>query len=339
LPASPETVSFRYSERAALGIDDSRRTGGGIAWHHREAADLPWLTRGAVDRVRSMVPERVTISIISAAGEDAPLTVDDATRQILDFFEMLTAAGGEEGKLISWQLVSVSMQSPLSVTAEPFSDVPGTPGNEIARREKASLAASLEELTTRRRVPTSMPRPARQRAKSFFERNTKRIGRTDIKFDEHSPPLIIQERTALAATSALEAAAADEAAPPSLDLTRTEVGSVEGYVIEAARFYGRPAARIRERITGAEVVCIMSDELAERIGPEHNWRDVWQGRRVLVSGEISYRHDGTIVRIRASDMVTVDAPQLDYSDIADPNFTGGLSPADYLRTIWEEEIG
>ena len=78
-----------------------------------------------------MAPERVTISIVSSAGEDGPLTVDDATRQILDFFEMLSAAGGEDGKLISWRLVSVSMRSPLSVTAEPFSDVPA-PGAPVA---------------------------------------------------------------------------------------------------------------------------------------------------------------------------------------------------------------
>jgi hypothetical protein len=285
-----------------------------------------------------MVPERVTISIISSAGEDAPLTVDDATRQILDFFEMLTAAGGEEGKLVSWRLVSVSMKSPLSVTAEPFSDVPGIPVEEIARREKASLSADLREITTRRRVPPSMPRLVRRRARSFFERNTRRIGRTDILFDEQSPPLIIEERMALAATSVLDAASVDEA-PPSRDLTRTEVGSVEGYLVETATFYGRPAVRIRERITGVEVICILSDDLAERIGPEHNWREIWQSRRVLISGEISYRQDGSVARIRAHDMATIDARQLDYADIADPNFSGGLSPPDYLRAIWEEEVG
>lgn len=123
------------------------------------------------------------------------------------------------------------------------------------------------------------------------------------------------------------------------DLTRTETGSIEGQVLEAMTFYGRPALRIRERITGAEVVCVFAEELAERIGREHKWHNVWRGRRVLVSGEISYRHDGTIVRIRASEMTDVDARPLAYADIADPNFTGGLSPAEYVKALWEEEIG
>ena len=184
-----------------------------------------------------------------------------------------------------------------------------------------------------------MSRPVLKRVRLFFEQNIRRIGWTDIRFDEQSPPLVIQERTALGAASALEAATADETSPPSLDLTRTEIGSIEGYVIQTATFYGRPAVRIRERITGAEVICLLSNELAERIGPQNNWSEVWQGRRVLVSGEISYRQDGTIDRIRASDMLTIDARQLDYADIADPNFTGGLSPADYLKAIWEEEVG
>jgi hypothetical protein len=284
-----------------------------------------------------MAPERVTISIVSSAGEDAPLTVDDATRQILDFFEMLSAGVGEEGKLVSWRLVQVSMESPLSITAESFSDVPGIVAEEIARREKAFLSSWVQSATKSGRVPEGLPQPVRRRAQSFFERNTTRIGRTAIKLDDQAPPIIIDERTARAAISALESQPPDEEALP--DLTRTEVGSIEGYVLEAITYYGRPAVRIRERITGAEVVCVFSDDLAERIGSEHDWRDVWHGRRVLVLGEISYRQDGVIIRVRATDMINVDAQPLSYADVADPNFTGGLSPADYIRTLWEEEVG
>jgi hypothetical protein len=198
-----------------------------------------------------MAPERVTISIISSAGEDAPLTVDDATRQILDFFEMLSAGIGEEGKLVSWRLVEVSMDSPLSITAEPFSDMPGIVADEIARREKASLANWIGEAVTRGRVPEWLPQPVRRRAQSFFERNTTRIGRTVIKLDDEHPPIVVVERTARAAISALAAAPAQEPAP---DLTRTEVGSIEGYVLEVTTYRGRLAVRIKERITDVEVV-------------------------------------------------------------------------------------
>jgi hypothetical protein len=283
-----------------------------------------------------MAPERVTISIASSAGEDAPLTVEDATRQILDFFEILTAAAGDDGKLISWRLVSISMESPISVTAESFSDIPGVPVNEIARREKAALAKSIEDLTAKRPPPSRMRRAVRQHARAFFERNTRSIGRTVIRLDDTEPPIVIVDRTARAAVSALEAVS-----PPSdtSDLSRTEVGSIEGYVTQAFTSYGRPAVGIRELLTNTTVSCVFSEELAERIGVEHNWRDVWRGRRVLVSGNVVYRQDGAIARVIATDMVTVDGTLLTYADIADPNFTGALEPADYLRTLWEEEIG
>lgn len=283
-----------------------------------------------------MAPERVTISLVSSAGEDAPLTVDDATRQILDFFEMLSGGVGEEGKLVSWRLVKVSMDSPLSITAEPFSDVPGIVANEIARREKATLANWIEEATTRGRVPEGLPPYVRRRAQSFFERNTTRIGRTVIELDDQTPPVVIVERVARTGISALAEAAAEEAPP---DLTRTEIGSIEGYVLEATTFYGRPAVRIRERIMGAEVLCVFSNDLAEHVGSEHHWSDVWQGRRVLVTGEISYRQDGSIARLMATDVINIDARPLSYEDVADPNFTGGLGRADYVRTLWEEEVG
>jgi hypothetical protein len=285
-----------------------------------------------------MFPERVTLTIRSSAGEDAPLTVDDATRQILDFFDLLSASGGPEGALVSWRLVSISMKSPLSLTAEPFSDVPGIPVQVVARREKMALAESIREMTTMGHVPEWMDRPARQRARAFFGRHARSIGRTDVLLEDDSPPIIIVPRNAEIAESALAKEPAREESTTS-DLARVEMGSIEGQVLETTTYYGHPAVRIRERITGAEVLCVLSAELAERVGVERNWRDVWQGRRVLLSGEITYRADGTIVRVQARDMVSVDAGQLNYADIADPNFTGGLSPSEYIKALWEEEIG
>ncbi len=58
-----------------------------------------------------------------------------------------------------------------------------------------------------------------------------------------------------------------------------------------------------------------------------------------MTGEISYRSDGSILRIQATDMLPVDTRSLDYADIADPNFTGGLAPAEYVKALWEEEVG
>jgi hypothetical protein len=239
--------------------------------------------------------------------------------------------------LLSWRLVSISMDSPLSLTAEPFSDIPGTPVDAIARQEKAALSTSLHEMTTAGHVPEWTGNSLRKPARSFFLRHMNGIGRTDVRFNEHEAPIVIVERSARIAASALEQAAQEK--PPAGDLTRTEIGLIEGQVIEATTFYGQPAIRVKDRLTSTEVTCILSAELAERVGPLHDWNDVWRGRHVSVSGEIFYRQDGTVTRVRASEILNIDASQLEYADIADPNFTGGLSPADYVRTLWEEEVG
>jgi hypothetical protein len=35
----------------------------------------------------------------------------------------------------------------------------------------------------------------------------------------------------------------------------------------------------------------------------------------------------------------IDPISIQYHGIADPNFTGGLSPAEYLDKLWEGDIG
>jgi hypothetical protein len=285
--------------------------------------------------MRSMAPERVTLTIVSSAGEEAPLTVDDATRQILDFFEILSASGGPEGRRVFWRLVDISMKSPLSLTAEAYSDDPAIPAQAVARREKRAMAESMREMTTRGLIPDWMNRPIRQRAHSFFARHNHGIARTSFVLEETAPPIVIGQQNALVAEDALK----KQDLPTPRGLARTELGSIDGQVIQTTTYYGHPSVRIRERITSAEVLCVFSDVLAERVGVERNWRDVWRERRVLATGEVLYRADGAIVRVQATDIVAVEAPQLDYADIADPNFTGGLSPSEYVDALWEEEVG
>jgi len=141
--------------------------------------------------VTGMAPERITVTITSSIGEDAPLTVNDAMRQILDFFGLLSAAGGDEASLIAWQLVDISMHSPLRATAEAVPTTPGVIVEPIARREKFALAVSIEALVTKSAIPSWMDRPARDRAKALFARNTNGIGRTDILLEEGVPVLTI----------------------------------------------------------------------------------------------------------------------------------------------------
>ena len=286
-----------------------------------------------------MAPERVTVTIRSSFGEDAPLTVQDATRQLLDFFELLSAAGGEGGDVISWRLVSVSLESPLTATAEAFSTAPDVPPEPIARIEKAQLASTLRGIMEGH-TPDWMGSATLARARRFFERNLNGIGRTDVKFDDETPLVIIAERGARVAVSVLAKTEQPRELPAhGEDLSRSEIGSVEGDIIELTTYYGQPAIRLRERLHGWDIPCVLSTTLAERIGHDHDWLEVWGGRRVQVSGEIIFGLDGRIRRVNAMNIQSVHSRPVSFSDIADPNFTGGLPIREYLRHLWDDEVG
>ena len=284
--------------------------------------------------------ERVTVTVRSSLGDAASLTVQDAMRQISDFFDLLSAAGGEDRKAVSWRLVDVSMMSPLSATAEAFPEATGVLAEPIARREKDRLSSSFREIAEKGRVPTWMDAGARARAHAFFKRNLNGVGRTDIKFGEHLPLTVIAESSARAALIVLEAREPIELVDAAEDdLSRSEIGSLEGNILRLDTFRGRPAVRLRERVHGWEFPCILSPVLAEEIGHQHDWAEVWGGRRVLVVGEILFGPLGNIARVLATSIRPVDASALSYADIADPNFTNGLAVPDYLNQLWEDEVG
>lgn len=283
-----------------------------------------------------MAPERITVTIRSSTGDQEPLTVQDAMRQILDFFDLLSAAGGKEGKVVSWRLIAVSMASPLSATAQAFSDAPGILAETVARREKDQLSHSFREITEQGDVPEWMDDATRAKARAFFNRNLNGIGRTDIKFDEESPLTVIVERSARMAISAFERSDAEA----EDDLSRWEIGSVEGNIIRLDTYHGQPAIRLQERLHGWQFPCVLSPSLADNIGHQHDWAEVWTGRRIQVSGEILFRAAGHIGRMYANDIKPIDERRLTYADISDPNFTNGLSARDYLNQLWEEdEVG
>ena len=284
-----------------------------------------------------MTPERVTVTISSSAGENEPLIVADAMRQLLDFFELLSSAGGSEGESIDWQLVEISMNSPLKATAQAVAKVPGVLAAPIARREKAAVRYSLNQ-AIHSRAPDWADAGVRNRAKSLFTRNTSTIGRTSIQFETDAPPTTINQVVARQVLSRIEDYEKEQIKKVE-DQTRTEYGSIEAVVIELIKHYNHPALRVRERLTGDEVVCVVSPELAEVYGPQHNWSEVWSSKRLLLTGEIFFRTDGRIGQIRLEEIEVVDPSPMLFEDIAQPGFTGGLSPQASIDAWWESSDG
>lgn len=282
-------------------------------------------------------PETITVTIVSSAGEEAALLVNDAMRQILDVFSLLSAAGGEDGSLISWQLIDISMKSPLRVTAAAVQRVPGVEVAPIARREKLRLADSLDDIVRSARVPDWIAGEALTRTKSLFERNTNGIGRTEIQFNEDAPTSTISHIEALRAVRIVEAAESSRAAE-SVEQPWIEYGTIEGTVRDTTTKYGNPVIIIRDSTSGEEITCFAS-EIAISDGSKHTWAETWANKRVLVTGQITYRGNGTVSKITSADFELVDSSPMKFEDISDPNFTNGLTPSEYIRSIWSNDGG
>jgi hypothetical protein len=286
-----------------------------------------------------MASDRVTITVRSSIGDDGPLTVADAMRQVLDFFLLLEAAQTDQsgGNKVDWQLVQVSMGSPLEASAEPFATDPGIPADIIGRRASYRIASSLDEITNRGIVPDWMDEPVRERVRRILRRNLNGVGRTDFRFGDESA-IVIVEKTARAGLLALERNEFEKKAKQE-DLSRSEYGSIEGDVAQTTTYYKRPALVIRDWATGHDVLCILTPELAESVGAQHNWQEVWEAKRIVVSGQIFYRADGLPNRITAAEFQTIEPKEITDADLLDSKFTSGMQPADYLEKLRDGDLG
>ena len=284
--------------------------------------------------------ERVKIIVQSSLGGDGPLTVRDALQQVLDFFELMEVAQGtdKESRAVTWRLAEISFASPLQATGEAISSDPAVAIDLVAKRAKTRVFDSFNQIIKKKTVPDWVDDHAERLIKSLLQRNTNGVGRTDFQIDPKAPLVTIVEKSARAGLVTLEQADLARIAAQA-DLTRTEYGSVEGDVIKTETYFRRPAIVIRERVTGKDVSCILSDDLAKTVGPLHNWSEVWSSQRVLVSGEIFYDKYGDISRVSVEEIIPIKPPNLTFSEISDSKFTSGLDIPDYLDKLREGEIG
>lgn len=278
-----------------------------------------------------MPPERVTITIRANTGDDGTLSVKDGLRQVLDFFELLESAqGGHDGEVVSWRLVSITKASPLTCVGEAYATMTGVAPEIVARRSKAMVSDALYSITSGAPAPEWLDGVALLKTRTLLERNLNGIGRTDIDFDRPTQaPTIIVEKSARTALVVLDRMALEKRAVQE-DLSHREIGSLEGTVAGVATLNGRPAIHIREALRGEVISCVLADTAASELKTTHNWGEVWEGRRVIVAGEIVYRKDGKPSRINDASVTPIDGRIVNYDEIARPGILGGMTPRAFL---------
>jgi hypothetical protein len=283
--------------------------------------------------------DRVTITVRPSAAHPDILSVQDAMRQVLDFFDLLTPEEPEEAGGLIWNLTMATTNSPFTVVGEAASLDRSANVSVIARAQRQIVAEQMRSFTSGARPSRGMSKRRRETYQRIFNRNTNGIGLTDALLDPSLPPISITPISAIAGISALAKEEREFDALVLQNRCREEIGSIEGQLLEVGTDYNQPAILVRERKTGAEIWCRVDQSLKHEISEEARFEDVWNRKRVIVRGRISFDASGSIIRVRATSVERVESRQMSVDDIKDANFTGGLSVSDYLERLREGEIG
>lgn len=281
--------------------------------------------------------ETVTIVVYPSGADDDTLTVSDAMQQVLDTFALLGKAEAQKigSKQVVWRLERASTNSPFTVSATAVASDPAGFVEREAYLAKAALGEGLSGIVYGRDRASWIDQESETLIRQILKRNLNGVGRTDVRFNDEMPAVVIDHRAALRGVSFLEMKAAEAAAQD--DLTRTEYGAVEGEVVGVAPHYNKPAFSLRTRLSGREIKCVfLRPEVAEKIGGLHSWNEAWGGRRVLVSGCLHYNTRGDLIKVDVEDIVEIKSQRLSVAEIRESQYVAGFSPVDYLDEAWGE---
>ena len=278
----------------------------------------------------------VAITVYPWTAESEFLTVADAMRQVLDFVEFLEQLEDPvaEKRKIVWRLTDAHTNSPpLTVVATSFPSVTGMyikpEAEQVAARAYAALA-SLVQGTNPEWLEPEPTVPLRR----ILERNLNVIGQTDIGVDDGNP-ISLSPPLARAASKALDQVSLEED-EEAQNLTRTEFGSIEGEVYGLSRWHSRPALQVVERLSGQKIVCVLNDAVAQKLGLNHKWAEVWEGRYLTLRGVLSYRPDGSIKRAEVESAKEIKWANVALDDLRDIDILEGRSVVEHLRRLWGE---
>lgn len=281
----------------------------------------------------------VSITVHPSALGAEYLTVSDAMHQMLDLVAALenTESGESSSRQIVWRLKEAHTNSPpFTITAEAFPVDPDASIRVEAIRVAGLFAGGVRELLEGR-DPAWLADEVIAPLKRALRRNVNGVGRSEIAVEDNEPFNILPQnaRTAIATLERREIAVA--AMTP--DYSRTEYGAVEVEVFGITRWNDKPALAVQERLSQHKLTCVLAAELAADLGPQHKWNEAWEGRRLLVGGELHYARDGSLWRIDATTAEVRPWTDVSLSDIRDIDILEGRSVSEHLRLLRGEDRG
>lgn len=275
----------------------------------------------------------LSITVYPSPLKGEYLTVSDAMKQVLDLVDAVekaeTVDGGE--RQLVWRLKEAHTNSPpFTVVAEAFPAQPSLSVSLEANRVSQMFMAGVRTLLSGD-VPEWVDAEVGRSLRRALERNLNGVSRTVIEYGDDEQLSIAPQtaRSGIAALDRLEI----EAEATRVDWSRTEYGSVEGEVCGLTRWNNRPALLMIERLSGERFTCVLDQDLADRVGPDHRWIEAWDGRRLLVTGELYFNAAGSLKRAEIYELEEKPWTEVKISDLRGINIIDDRSVKEHVKKL------
>ena len=282
------------------------------------------------------LPRKVTFTVEPSEAHHEILILQDAFQQAIDFFALLT---DEADKHVVWKLEMASTNSPFTCQGEPV-DVRTWAAASAHVEERVSIVErNFRRIAEGKDFDDAFPREKLEIARRMLRRNTNGVGLTKAIFSEGADAVEVSQNTAKRYFENVLTPVESLHSYLFSRTSRSEIGSLEGRIVEIGTDYDTPALQIKEHKTGRAIWCRVSPEKAQEIGSEMKANDAWSHRRVHVRGTLNYDHDGSVLRVLNGIFTYIDVAPTDLDQLEDRDFTEGYSPSEYLDRLRENDFG
>ena len=139
--------------------------------------------------VKSETVERVKITVTPSAAHPDVMAIQDALKQVVDFFDLLTPEE-EDAAGFTWNLRMAATNSPLTIEGEAVSLIAGVDVSVIARLQTSILAENCAALREGRRPVRALSKRKRSTLRRALIRNMNGIGKIEAILPTATTPVL-----------------------------------------------------------------------------------------------------------------------------------------------------
>ena len=276
------------------------------------------------------------ISVEASTKQAGILDVHDALDQAADFFKILK---GENDPKVFLDIKTVARQNPLTMECVPHNATTLDVDYDIVEPHARAFHTLYRDISSGKTWNPDTPKVVRDATERMLKRNLNGIASTTCRLAHIRRPLKIKPESAKSSLRIL-------ALPPDPiyhsmygEQKRTELGSVEGTLINIGRHNNRPAVRIMASNSKRSIWCQLASTELQKWASLINAGLVWNEKRVSVQGKICFKKDGNLEKVLNGRVEIVEESDVSLNDLFDPDFTGGLPAREYLDKLHEGDYG